>query len=160
MEFSEVITKEEKLPVRDLLDRSGFFYPFEVDVVLEMMDETINRGSRESGYHWLRLGAGNRLDGFCCYGPYPCSVHSWDLYWLAVDPGKKNQQLGTSLLRKTEERVREMGGKILWIETSGRALYNPTVTFYLRKGYSMQATLPDFYGPGDSKLIFCKKLED
>ncbi len=70
----------------------------------------------------------------------------------------KNKGLGTLLLQHAEEKVKAFGGAWFWIETSGRPLYQPTVTFYLRKGYTLEATLRDFYSPGDPKLIFCKKL--
>ena len=158
MEISENISPADKEPVRVLLEQSGFFYPFEVNVVMDLIDETVRRGSRESGYYWLKLEENDEIAGFVNYGPNPCSVHSWDLYWIAVDPREKGKGMGTKLLLKTEEKVKEMGGRILWIETSGRTLYEPTVSFYLRKGYTLAATLEEFYGPGDPRLIFTKKL--
>jgi len=51
-----------------------------------------------------------------------------------------------------------MGGKILWIETSGRPLYAPTEMFYQGNGYKLQASLPEFYGPGDPKQVYSKTL--
>jgi hypothetical protein len=51
-----------------------------------------------------------------------------------------------------------MGGKILWIETSGRPLYASTEGFYRRNGYELQASLREFYGPGDPKQIYSKVL--
>ena len=43
-----------------------------------------------------------------------------------------------------------MNGKIIWIETSSRAIYLPTRKFYEKKGYAVQAELTDFYAPGDN----------
>jgi GNAT superfamily N-acetyltransferase len=160
MEITENISLTDKEPIRSLLEKSGFFYPFEVEVVMGLIDETTRTGSLESGYYWLKLEENNEIAGFVNYGPNPCSAHSWDLYWIAVDPLKKGKGLGTELLLKTEEKVKEMGGRILWIETSGRPLYQPTVSFYLQKGYRLAATLDEFYGPGDPKLIFTKTLID
>jgi GNAT superfamily N-acetyltransferase len=160
MEIFENISVADKDAIRQLLDISHFFYPFEVEVVMGLMDETIRSGSQSCGYYWLRLMDNGEIAGFVNYGPNPCSVHSWDLYWIAVDPLKKGQGLGTKLLSKTEEKVREMGGRILWLETSGRPLYEPTVAFYYQKGYTLAATLPEFYGPGDPKLIFTKILAE
>ena len=158
MEITENISPSDKPRIRKLLEDSRFFYPFEVDVVMDLMDETIRCGSKECGYYWLKLEENGKIAGFANYGPNPCSVHSWDLYWLAVDPKEQGHGLGTSLLLKAEEKVKKMGGKILWIETSGRPLYAPTVAFYHQKGYTLSATLPEFYGPGDPKLIFSKTL--
>jgi GNAT superfamily N-acetyltransferase len=158
MEISENITSADKAPVKKLLEESGFFYPFEVEVVMGIMDETIRYGSEASNYYWLKLEDNGDLLGFSNFGPNPCTVHSWDLYWLAVDRGLKSKGLGTQLLRMTEEKVKAMGGKILWAETSGRPLYEPTVAFYIRKGYELSATLPEYYGPGDPKIVFCRKF--
>jgi hypothetical protein len=62
------------------------------------------------------------------------------------------------LIEAIEKDVRSMGGKIIWIETSGRPLYAPTESFYKRNGYTLQASLKDFYGPGDPKQIYSKVL--
>jgi len=158
MTITDHITAADKPAIKRLLEASGFFYPFEVEVVMELMDETITRGDRESGYFWLKVEEDGRILGFANFGPNPCTVHSWDLYWLAVDPGEKNRGLGTRLLRETEQKVKDMGGKILWAETSGRPLYEPTVAFYHQKGYTLEASLPDYYGPGDPKLVFRKAM--
>ncbi len=154
----ENIEPTDRLQVKWLFENSGFFYPFEVQVVLDLFDETVQKGSSQSGYYWLKILEDNRITGVAVYGPNPCTLHSWDLYWMAVDVERKNAGRGSALLNSTEEKTREMGGKILWIETSGRKLYEPTVAFYHRKGYSLMATLPDYYGPGDPKLVFGKTL--
>jgi hypothetical protein len=44
------------------------------------------------------------------------------------------------------------------VETSTRAQYEPTRTFYERCGYEIAAELPDFYAPGDGKAIFVRVL--
>ncbi|WP_170161786.1 hypothetical protein [Desulfosoma caldarium] len=44
------------------------------------------------------------------------------------------------------------------METSSRTIYEPTRRFYLRAGYSYVASLPDFYGPEDHKIIYGKNL--
>ena len=69
-------------------------------------------------------------------------------------------KLGSVLLKAVEDDVRAMeDGKILWIETSGRPLYAPTEAFYIRNGYELQASLREFYGPGDPKQIYAKFLK-
>ena len=65
---------------------------------------------------------------------------------------------GSVLLKAIEEDVRNEGGKILWIETSGRPLYASTEAFYIRNGYDLHASLKDFYGDGDPKQIYSKIL--
>ena len=67
-------------------------------------------------------------------------------------------KIGRVLLKAIEEKVKQRGGRILWIETSGRPLYAPTEEFYKRNGYELQASLKDFYGPGDPKQIYARVL--
>ncbi len=52
------------------------------------------------------------------------------------------------------------GDEIAWaeIETSAGERYVPTRGFYLKNGYRVEATMADFYSPGDGKVIFVKDL--
>jgi ribosomal protein S18 acetylase RimI-like enzyme len=62
------------------------------------------------------------------------------------------------LLKKVEEKIREMGGKRIYVETSSREQYEPTRLFYSRCGYRKEATLKNFYSPGDDKVIYLRVL--
>jgi len=146
--------------IKEILESSGFFYDFEVGTALEIADETLARGMAESGYFWLSVFEGERMEAFCNYGKNDFSVHSWDLYWIAVDQDARQMGYGSQLLKAVEEDVILRGGNILWIETSGRSLYVPTESFYRRNGYVLEASLKDFYGPGDPKQVYKKVLRD
>ncbi len=50
------------------------------------------------------------------------------------------------------------GGSRVYVETSSRPLYEPTRAFYLARGYREEARLPDFYGPGDAKVMYVKVI--
>ncbi len=78
------------------------------------------------------------------YGKNEFSTHSWELYWIAVHHNSRHKKLGSVLLKAVEDKVRELGGKILWIETAGRPLYAPTEGFYKRNGYELAASLKGF----------------
>jgi GNAT superfamily N-acetyltransferase len=84
-------------------------------------------------------------------------VGSFDLYWIAVTQAEHGAGLGRKLLDHTETRVREAGGRILFIETSGRELYVPTRRFYEKCGFTLDVRVRDFYAPGDDKLVFSKR---
>jgi len=159
--MSEVIKgiqPDDREKIREILKSAGFFYEFEIETALELADETLEKGSEKSGYYWMKVREGEVMHAFANYGKNAFSTHSWDLYWIAVHNDSRNKKLGTLLLKAIEDDVRIMGGKILWIETSGRPLYAPTEAFYKRNGYCLQASLKDFYGPGDPKQIYSKEL--
>ena len=52
----------------------------------------------------------------------------------------------------------QTNGRQIYIETSSQPIYQPTQAFYTRAGYVLEATLKDFYAPGDDKLVFVKRL--
>ena len=56
-----------------------------------------------------------------------------------------------------EEHVRREGGRLIVIETSSTEKYEPTRRFYLGLNYTEVARIPDFYGPGDGRIIYTKR---
>ena len=73
-------------------------------------------------------------------------------------PGRQGSGLGRRLMKAAENAIREHGGKRAYADTSSRAQYQPTRNFYEALGYHQAAYLPDFYAPGDGKVIYCKKI--
>jgi GNAT superfamily N-acetyltransferase len=156
--ISNGIGPEDLIRIEEILRSTSFFYDFEIDTALEIAGETLIKGSEASGYYWLRAADDSGVIAFATYGRNSFSVHSWDLYWIAVHNNSRNKKYGSLLLHAIEDDVKERGGRILWIETSGRPLYAPTEIFYQRNGYTLQASLEDFYAPGDPKQIYSKTL--
>ena len=152
------IEPQDKIAIEDILRSTKFFYEFEIQTALEIADETLNKGGEKSGYYWMKIVDEDGLVAFANYGKNAFSTHSWDLYWIAVHRESRNKKLGSLLLRAIEKDVIDRGGKILWIETSGRPLYASTEGFYHNNGYELQASLKEFYGPGDPKQIYSKVL--
>ena len=156
--LSTGITPADRPSLERILSSSGYFYDYEVKLALSLADETFEKGEENSGYFWICLTEDAEVIGFTCFGPNPSSVHSWDLYWIAVHEEYRKKHYGSVLLKESEERIRDLGGRIVWIETSGRPLYQPTRHFYLKNGYELEATLREFYGPGDDKLVYRREL--
>jgi GNAT superfamily N-acetyltransferase len=156
--ISKGIEPKDREPIEDILRSTDFFYEFEVQTALEIADETLTRGPERSGYYWLKVEDEDGIVAFANYGKNSFSTHSWDLYWIAVHNNSRHKKLGSLLLKAVEKDVKSLGGKILWIETSGRPLYAPTERFYVSNGYELQASLKEFYGPGDPKQIYSKLL--
>jgi ribosomal protein S18 acetylase RimI-like enzyme len=143
--------------VRQLVAATRMFNAEEVEIAAALVEETLRRG-KASGYEFLIASERGQLVGYSCFGRIAGTQSSFDLYWIAVDPGLQGRGLGQLLLAQSEARVRESGGGRLYVETSGRVQYASTRRFYERAGYRVEARLPDFYAPGDAKLIFAKAL--
>lgn len=145
--------------VRRLAAATGHFYPAEVAVAAELVAEHLARGP-ECGYEFLFAESQGELLGYACYGPVPMTAGSFDLYWIVVAPSSQGRGVGRLLLRETEAAARRAGARRLYAETSGRPLYDGTRAFYEAAGFAAEACLEDFYGPGDPKIIYSKRLGD
>lgn len=154
--------REDVLPsdvagIERLTTDSGFFRPDEVAIAAELAGERLAKGPA-SGYHFIFAQQGGNTLGYACYGPIACTLHSWDLFWIAVRDDLRGQGLGGQIMALVEQRVAAAGGERLYVETSSRPLYRPTRHFYQSRGYNMLAVLEDFYAPGDAKTIYAKTL--
>lgn len=76
-----------------------------------------------------------------------------------MDPRAQGQGVGRGLLARVEAEVRARGGRLLLIETSDLPAYASARRLYEGSGYRREAVVHDFYGPGDSLLIFSKHLD-
>jgi GNAT superfamily N-acetyltransferase len=152
------LKKEERVRIEEILRSTDFFYEFEIETALEIADETLSKGTEKSGYYWLKVTDDDGIVAFANYGKNAFSTHSWELYWIAVHNNSRHKKLGSALLKAVEDDVRRLGGKILWIETSGRPKYASTEAYYQRNGYELAASLKEFYGPGDPKQVYVKVL--
>jgi ribosomal protein S18 acetylase RimI-like enzyme len=152
------LKKTDKNKIRELLLSTGFFYDYEIKVAIDIVESVLLKGENSSGYHFVIAEHENKILGFSCFGTVPCTIASYDLYWLAVNKDSMNRGLGGKILSHTEALIFDKGGKNIWIETSSRATYSPTIAFYKKMNYDIQAELPDFYAPGDNKVIFLKKI--
>jgi GNAT superfamily N-acetyltransferase len=144
--------------VRRLCGSSGFFSAAEIDIAVELIEERIAKGAASS-YHFLFAEYGEKVHGYACYGPIPGTESSWDLYWIAVEEEKRGHGLGRKVQVEVERRTALFGGKRIYIWTSSRDQYHPTRKFYERMGYTREATLRDYYKPGEHLIIYVKSLD-
>lgn len=157
-----VVYRDTPLPsdleaIRQLADGTGFFRPDEVLVAVELVEERLAKGEA-SGYYFRLAESAGRLVAYSCFGPTPCTIGSYDLYWIVVGKEWQGRGLGLEVERVTASAIARAGGKRVYAETSGKDLYLPTRRFYLKAGYFAAATLPDFYDVGDDKVIYQKNL--
>jgi ribosomal protein S18 acetylase RimI-like enzyme len=138
---------------------TSVFSKEEVETVDELWDEYQAQGPERSGYYWLVDKEENdRILGYACYGPRALTDRTYDLYWIAVSSDAHRGGIGRRLLAASEEAIRNLGGRLLVLETSGKPTYEPTRKFYLATGYTLEATLKDFYSDGDDLVVFTKRL--
>jgi GNAT superfamily N-acetyltransferase len=152
-----LILAEDLAAVRRLVVTSGFFSEAEVSVAVELLEERRLKGVT-SGYEFLFAEYGDKIIGFTCFGPIPCTRSSYDLYWIVVDQACQARGVGKALLERSERLIHSRGGQRIYVETSAREQYIRTRAFYGACGYRQAAFLEDFYAPGDGKVVYCKIL--
>jgi len=141
--------------VRTVTAATGFFSVNEVDVAVELVEAAFGQGAA-SGYLFLLAEHDGAMCGYTCFGRVPCTEASFDLYWIVVAPAYQGQGIGNRLLMRTEELIHDDGGRQVYAETSSRAQYRPTRSFYRHTGFRQAARLENFYAAGDDKIIYCK----
>jgi len=112
----------------------------------------------EQGYRFVVAQVEDEVAGYACFGATPMTLGTWDLYWIAVDPRRQRGGVGRALLRASEEAIRAESGRMLLVETAGKAAYASTRAMYTACGYSEVARVPDFYERGDDKVIYARVL--
>ena len=140
--------------IEEITRAAGLFGEEEILVALEVFD-----GAAGGSPDYIALGAeqDGRLAGWICWGPTPCTLDTYDLYWMAVDPALQRTGVGTALVQAMERRLAGVA-RLIVVETAGRPDYRNTRAFYLARGYTVAATIADFYAPGDDQVVYVKSL--
>lgn len=146
----------ERARVEEVVRATGAFRPEEVEVALEVFDDYCERPGGD--YHAIAAYVEDRLAGFAFFGPTPCTVNTWDFYWLAVHPDYQGYGAGRGLLERVERRMREGEARLSVIETSSREDYTATRGFFSARGYDEVARVPGFYAEDDDRVTYVKRL--
>jgi len=152
------MTASDKPAVLDLIEATGFFRREEIQVAEELVDLYLDQpGQKDYGIVVIEDEAG-AVAGYLTYGPTPMAVGTYDLYWMAVHPRYQGKGYGRRLVKWLEDYVVGEGGRLLIIETSSTPQYEPTRRFYLGLKYIEVARIPDYYLPGDDRVIYSKSF--
>jgi len=151
------MTQGDKPGIMRILGTTPEFKPSDVVVAEELIDSYLYDPAG-SGYRILIAEVDKIVAGYICYGPTPLTEGTWDIYWIAVAVEKQSQGIGSALLQSAEGKIKEAQGRLVIIETSSTPEYEKTRRFHLGHGYELIARLPDFYAPGDDKLLLQKRL--
>lgn len=142
--------------VRAIVHSTGVFSAEEARVAGDLVQETLD-GTEDYAFIFART-INKKLAGYACFGRIPLTEGSYDLYWIVVSASMHGNGLGSEIMKRTEQRVKNSGGAAIYAETSGRADYASSRKFYEHLGFTEAANLPDFYRKNDAKIIYVKKL--
>jgi len=146
----------DKAPVLGLIRATGFFTADEVGVAEELMDVYLGRPGQKDYHVVVVENEANDVAGYMTWGPTPLAEDAYDIYWMAVAPSEQGRGRGKELVRWLEDEVRGRAGRLVIIETSSQPKYHGTRQFYIDLSYREVARIPDFYRPGDDRVIYAK----
>lgn len=96
--------------------------------------------------------------GWSYFAPDQFAENVWNVWWIGVDPKHHGTGAGKALLTYIEQTIAANGGRVVVIETSNQELLARARKFYLKAGYAECGCIPNFYGLGESKVIFSRSL--
>jgi ribosomal protein S18 acetylase RimI-like enzyme len=153
-------TADDSEVISSLAISNGMFEPDGMDDFNEMMAGYLD-GSLD-GHAWVVAeDASGAIAGAAYYAPEPFADRMWNLYFLAVQPGRHRDGTGTALITHVEQTLRSRGddvARVLIVETSSLDAYEQARAFYRKHDFDEEARIRDFYGPGDNKVVFWKAL--
>lgn len=155
--FRKTVVPSDIMSVTQILKSTGFFKLHEIDVAIELVEDRLKNGEG-CGYQFYFLEIEGRTVAYGCYGEIPCTIKNYDLYWMAVDNNLRGNGLGRILLEKIEADIKSHAGRGIYIETSNKEQYTPTIAFYEKCDYQQIAVFQDFYDINDNKAVYYKKL--
>ena len=155
--FRKTVVPTDIMTVNDILKSTGFFRPYEIDVAIELVQERLKNGEG-CGYQFCFLEVEGRTIAYGCYGHIPCTIKNYVVYWLAVEQNFRGKGIGSILLEKIETDIIKHSGRGIYMDSSNKEQFTPTLAFYKKSGYKQVAVLKDFYDIQDNKVVFYKKL--
>jgi len=148
------LRRADRAEIERIVRATKAFREDEVAVAMELVD-----ADESEGYRFVVAEVEGKVAGYACFGATPLTIGTWDLYWIAVDPERQGEGIGRRLMRAVEAMVRTEKGRMILIETGGKATYDATRKAYLSWGYREIARVPDFYEVGDDKVIYQRRVD-
>ena len=153
MNHMRLVIKEDLGALKRVLDTIDLF-PSEMleDMVSGYLSEV------DSDEFWFT----SEIDGvpiavaYCA--PEKLTDHTYNLYAIGIKADLQGRGIGGAMMDQIEAYLVARGKRILLVETSGSADFKLTREFYVKKNYTLEATIRDFWAEGDDKVIFWKKL--
>ena len=152
------LLSEDIVGLCDLTRRTAMFREDEVETLHEVLADFLAADSAYGHRCLVEVAEDGTPSGFIYFAPESMTIRGWNVWWIVVETGTQGRGLGSRMLSAAETAIAAENGRLILIETSGLAKYEPTCRFYLRNGYDLRARVADYYADGDDMLIFAKRV--
>ncbi|MDD4848164.1 MAG: GNAT family N-acetyltransferase [Bacteroidales bacterium] len=156
LSFRNTIVKEDFTKIEKILRSTGFFEqaPDEIYVAVELAELALKDGNTVENYEFIFAEEDDQVVGFGCFARIPCTLSSFEIYWLGVDKQTQGKGVGKKIIHEIMNETEKFGGKKIVLQTAGREQYLPTQKFYTAVGFDLEARIKDYYADGDDCLIY------
>lgn len=150
---------EDRNSILHLLEKTPQFTYEERQCALELVDLYIKQGE-QSGYDFfISKDADDKFLGYICFGKIPLTDACYDIYWIVINTERQNNGVGALLMGAVEEKLRNLGARKIFVETSSQKSYTSANSFYQKMDFRLISCIKNFYKIGDDKLVYVKEIE-
>jgi ribosomal protein S18 acetylase RimI-like enzyme len=148
-----MVTQSDITDLKQVLDSIELFPSEMLD---NMIFDYLNNPETEE--IWFTASENSRpiSIGFCA--PEKLTEGTYNLYAIGVRRDIQGKGIGRKMMAYIEDYLKEKGGRILVVDTSGTDDFRKTRRFYEKLNYNKEAVIRDFWKEGDDKVVFWKKL--
>ncbi|HYE92574.1 MAG TPA: GNAT family N-acetyltransferase, partial [Terriglobales bacterium] len=108
------VTRKHVDAIYTLLESTRVFRAEEIAVGVEVIESYLEN----PGQDYDVVGAfsrDGRLLGYACFGATPCTVGTYDLYWIAVSPDAQGRGIGKLIMQEVERRLARANARLVLI---------------------------------------------
>ena len=87
---------------------TGVFKPIEIDALHEVLDD-YHAANHGYGHQSLTWDEGGAAAGFVYFAPTAMTDRTWEVWWIAVAPGRQGTGVGGRMMAFVERAVRDAG---------------------------------------------------
>ncbi len=148
-----MVDKNDVPELKKVLDSIELFPSEYLD---DMISDYLN--NEESEEIWFTATENNApiSIGFCA--PEKLTEGTYNLYALGVKSDIQSKGTGSKMMSFIENHLKDLGHRILIVDTSGTDDFTSTRKFYEKLGYDKEAVIRDFWDDGDDKVVYRKRL--
>lgn len=148
-----MIAESDISDLRQVLDSIELFSS---EMLEEMISDYIH--NKETEDIWFTEVQNDKAIAIGYCAPEKLTEGTYNLYALGVRNDIQSKGTGSRMMSFIENHLKQIGKRILIVDTSSTEDFKLTREFYEKLGYNKEAVIRGFWSEGDDKVIYRKRL--
>ncbi len=98
------VRKKDREKVISIVKATQFFRPNEILIAEEVFDDSVNKPNKD--YFSFIAEMNGNVAGWICFGPVPCTIGAYDIYWIVIDPATWTCQVISKFFGRNDKKTR------------------------------------------------------